>query len=429
MTQRPHVVVIGGGFGGLHAVRGLRDADVDVTLVDKANHHLFQPLLYQAATSLLPPADIAVPFRQVFEDQPNVTVVMGTATDVDVRGRSVTVSTLSDERRELSYDFLVAAVGAVPNYFGHEEWASVAPAMKSLEDAVDLRDRVLGALETAASTTEEEQRRQHLTFAVIGAGPTGVELAGQLAAMGRRMLTDQYRELPHDQFRIVLADAGEHVLAPFDPRLRDHAGRKLRDLGVELNLGRSAVAVDHESLTLGSGPGGDRETIAAGTVIWAAGVQPHHFTATLAAAAGADTDGKGRLKVGLDCSLAGHPEILAIGDMVDLNGLPGIAEPAIQEGRYVARVIRHRIGERPSPGDFRYLDLGIMATISPADAVAQRGRLRLRGAAAKLAWAAVHVGFLVGWGHKATVLTKWAWTVATGNRQQQVMLRTTRAPS
>jgi NADH:quinone reductase (non-electrogenic) len=432
MTARPRVVVIGGGFGGMRAVRGLREADVDVTLVDRANHHLFQPLLYQVSTALLPPGDIAAPLRRVFDEQHNVTVLMGEAVDLDVAQRTVQVATVASDQREICYDFLVVAVGAVPNYFGNDEWSAAAPPMKTVDDAVGLRDRILRALETAAVTDDESVRQRNLTFAVVGAGPTGVELAGQLAAMGRRMLSRQFAGLPQDEFRILLADAGHDVLAPFAAPLRQHTREKLQELGVEVVLGRPVVAVDDTGVTLGDAHGGDAtggqtsggQKVAAATVIWAAGVKPAPFTARVAEAASASTDSKGRLHVGADCTLAGHPEIFAIGDAANHDDLPGIAEPAIQEGKHVARIISARLGGGHPPGPFRYRDLGTMATISPGDAVAQMRFLKLHGAPAKVAWAAVHLAFLVGWGHRGAVLGSWAWTLVTGRRKEQVMLCT-----
>lgn len=432
MSSRPQVVVVGGGFGGMRAVSGLKDVDVDVVLIDKANHHLFQPLLYQVSTALLPPGDIAAPLRRVFARQRNVTVMMGEAIDVDVERRTVCIATIAGQNRAVSYDFLIVAVGAVPNYFGHDEWSAIAPPMKTVDDAVELRNRILRAFETAAATDDETVRRENLTFAVVGAGPTGVELAGQLAALGRRLLSRQFAALPKGEFRIVLADAGDEVLAPFDARLRRHTRDKLQELGVELVLGRPVVAVDDSGMTLGAdakGEGGStgRSRVAAATVIWAAGAKPAPFTARVAAATGASTDHKGRLRVGEDCALPGHPEIFAIGDMANLDDLPGIAEPAIQEGKYVAHAIQARLAGENRLGPFKYRDLGTMATISPLDAVAQLRFLRLHGVPAKAAWAAVHLTFLVGWGPRVGVLSSWAWTLSTGKRQEQVILATAKA--
>lgn len=308
--EQPRVVIIGGGFGGLRAARGLRRSGVEVTVIDKANHHLFQPLLYQVSTALLPAGDIAAPLRRLLADQPNATVVMGEATDIDVVGRTVTVATVAGEQHDVPYDYLVVAVGAVPNYFGHDQWRPFAPPMKTLQHAVDLRDRILRAFEMAAATHDDDVRRHQLTFAVVGAGPTGVELSGQLAALGRRLLREQFPKLPADQLRIVVADAGDEVLAPFDPELREHTRNQLRELGVELMLGRAVVAIDEEGLTLGAANGNSGEdTVRVATVIWAAGVKPAALTGRLAAAAGAQTDDKGRIKVSQDCTIPERPEI------------------------------------------------------------------------------------------------------------------------
>jgi NADH dehydrogenase len=426
--RRRRVVVVGGGFGGLRVARGLRDADVDVVMVDRVNHHLFQPLLYQVATGLLPPGDIAPPLRRVLRRQRNARVVLGEVTDVDPRRRCVRVAAADGGSTSLDYDVLVLAAGATTTYFGHPQWAEGAPGMKSLGQAVELRERLLHAFEAAAVAGDAAARRPWLTFLVVGAGPTGVELAGQLAALARRSLRGQFRGLDTADLRIVVVDAGEHVLGPFPEPLRRHARDRLERLGVEIVLGHAATAVDDDGITIapsgggdGSDGGGERQ-IEARTVVWAAGVEPVALTARLAEATGAETDHKGRIRVRPDCTLPGHDEIFAIGDLANLHDLPGIAEPALQEGRYVADLIRHRLGERPDPGDFRYRDLGTMATISPFDAVADVGTLRLRGLPAKVAWAGVHLTFLTGWGNRAAVLAAWAWTLTTRSRRQQVIL-------
>lgn len=426
---RPRVVIIGGGFGGLRAARGLRHTKAEVVVVDRVNHHLFQPLLYQVATALLPPGDIAPPLRQVLADQPNARVVLGEVTTVDPASRTVQIDTADGQTRQLSYDNLVVAAGTRDNYFGHDDWADVAPGMKTLQQAVDLRGRLLRAFEAAAVSTDADARRRWLTFAVVGGGPTGVELCGQLAALARRTLRREFHTLDPTDLRIMLVDAGEHVLAPFPQPLRRHTHRRLRRLGVHILLGHTATAIDDTGLTVAptDSDNSKHRRIDARTVIWAAGVTPVPLARKLAGATGAATDHKGRIHVGDDCSLPGHPEIFAIGDLANVHDLPGIAEPAIQQGRYVAKVIAHRLGHGTSPGPFRYLDLGAMATISPFDAVADIRGLHLHGIPGKAAWAGVHLAFLVGWANRAAVLANWAWALSTGRRQQQLIL-TPQAP-
>jgi NADH dehydrogenase len=423
--SRPVVVVVGGGFGGLNAARGLRDADVDVVLVDRTNHHLFQPLLYQVATALLPPGDIAPPLRKVLARQRNARVVLGEVTDVDATAKTVRVALPTGAEQTIGYDVLVVAVGATDSYFGHDEWQRFAPPMKTLAHAVQLRSRLLTAFENAASTDDPEERRRWLTVAVIGAGPTGVELAGQISAMTRRTLRDQFDDLDLNDVRIVLLDAAPDVLPPFAPPLRDHTRRVLEGMGVDVRLGRAVDDVDATGVTTKATGSEDttRDRLDAGTVIWAAGVRTAPLAQRLADATGAKTDRRGRLVVQPDCTLPGHPEIFVVGDAANLNDLPGIAEPALQAGKYVAKVVRARTSGRPAPGPFRYLDLGTMATISPSDAVADVRGLRLRGLVGKVSWAVVHLAFLVGWRNRASVLLEWSWMLLTGRRSQRVILR------
>ncbi len=419
------VVVVGGGFGGLNAVRGLRDADVDVVLVDQTNHHLFQPLLYQVATALLPPGDIAPPLRKVLARQRNARVVLGEVTDVDPNAKTVRIALSTGTERTVGYDVLVLAVGATDSYFGHDEWQRFAPPMKTLSHAVRMRSQLLTAFENGASTDDPQERRRWLTIAVVGAGPTGVELAGQIAVMARRTLRDQFTEFDLDDVHIVLLDAAPDVLPPFAPSLRDHTRRVLEGMGVDVRLGRAVDDVDATGVTTRATGSDDatRDRLDAGTVIWAAGVRAAPLAQRLADATGATTDRRGRIVVRPDCTVPGHPEVFVIGDAANLNDLPGIAEPALQEGKYVAEVVRARTSGRPAPGPFRYLDLGTMATISPSDAVADVRGLRLRGLLGKVSWAVVHLAFLVGWRNRASVLLEWAWMLLTGRRSQRVILR------
>jgi NADH dehydrogenase len=411
------VVVVGGGFGGLGVVRGLKRADVEVTLIDRTNHHLFQPLLYQVATALLPAGDIAPAFRAVLRKQRNAKVLLGEVTGFDPENKRVHVDLPDGTSRTVGYDTLVVAAGSRDSYFGHDDWAGVAPPMKTLEQAVDLRSRLLRAFETAVAAGDA---KEWLSFAIVGAGPTGVELAGQLADLARRALKGQFREIDPRDIRITLLDAVPHVLPPFSEPLREHTRKKLESLGVTVMTGAMVESIDDAGLTTKDG-----DRVEARTIIWAAGVQASPLARKLAEATGAELDRKGRIVVNpSDCSVT--EDIYAIGDMVNLNNLPGIAEPAIQEGHHVARVIKARLEGRPTK-PFRYLDLGTMATISPGDAVADIKKLRLKGVIGKVAWAVVHIAFLVGWRNRAAVLAQWAWNLATGRRAQPIILEPMRA--
>ena len=410
------VVVVGGGFGGLGVVRGLKRADVEVTLIDRTNHHLFQPLLYQVATALLPAGDIAPAFRAILRRQRNAHVLLGEVTGFDTTAKLVDVGLPDGSSRRVPYDTLVVAAGARDSYFGHDDWAESAPPMKTLEQAVDLRSRLLRAFENAVSGDP----RQWLSFAVVGAGPTGVELAGQLADLARRALKGQFREIDPRDIRITLLDAAPHVLPPFSAPLRRHARAKLEKLGVTVMTGAAVESVDATGLTTKDG-----DRVEARTIIWAAGVQASPLARKLAEATGAELDRKGRILVSpADCAVADG--VFAIGDMVNLNDLPGIAEPAIQEGHHVARVIKARLDGREAK-PFRYLDLGTMATISPGDAVADIRKLRLKGLIGKAAWAVVHIAFLVGWRNRVAVLATWALNAVTGRRAQPIIMEPVRA--
>jgi NADH dehydrogenase len=406
------VVVVGGGFGGLGVVRGLKRADVEVTLIDRTNHHLFQPLLYQVATALLPTGDIAPAFRAILRKQRNARVLLGEVTGFDTTNKRVHVDLPDGTSKTVGYDTLVVAAGSRDSYFGHDEWAEHAPPMKTLEQAVALRSRLLRAFETAVMSDDP---KQWLSFAVVGAGPTGVELAGQLADLARRALKGQFREIDPRDVRITLLDAVPHVLPPFSPPLREHTRVKLERLGVTVMTNAMVESIDAEGLTTKDG-----DRVEARTIIWAAGVQASPLARKLAEATETDVDRKGRILVNpADCSVA--RDVYAIGDMVNLNDLPGIAEPAIQEGHHVARVIKARLrGHETKP--FRYLDLGTMATISPGDAVADIKKLRLKGLVGKAAWAVVHIAFLVGWRNRAAVVTQWAWNILTGRRAHPIIL-------
>jgi NADH:ubiquinone reductase (H+-translocating) len=404
--RRHRVVVVGGGFGGVNAARALARADVEVTIVDRTNHHLFQPLLYQVAAGILPEGLIAPALRSVIGKQANARALLAEVKDFDLAGRVVFAVAPDGRALELRYDTLVVAGGATHAYFGHEEWAEFAPGMKTLEDARQLRSHILSAFEMAELADDPAERARYLTFVVVGAGPTGVELVGQVAELAHQVLPRDYRSVDTTEARIVLVEAGPAVLGPFHPKLQAYTRRRLVKMGVEVRLDTMAVAMDHGSITV-KGPDGD-ERIPAGTRIWAAGVQASPLARMLAEATGAETDRAGRVAVLPDCTLPGHPEVYAIGDMVWLNKLPGVAQPAIQEGKYVGKVIRARLEGDTDVKPFVYFDKGSMATIGHLHAVTDARGLRFTGIAGYTMWGFIHLLYLVGWGNRIGTLYTWA---------------------
>jgi NADH dehydrogenase len=404
-ARRPRIVIIGAGFGGLNAALPLARADADVTVIDRRNHHLFQPLLYQVATAALSPADIAAPIRGILARQHNAEVTLGTVTGIDTAGRAVLIGD-----RRIPYDQLVIATGARESYFGHDNWAAVTSGLKSIEDAETMRRRILVAFERAEDVADEIERRRLLTFVIIGGGPTGVELAGALAELARSALARDFRHIEPGSARIVLVEGGPRLLAAFPPRLSDAAARALARLGVELRLGTMVTGCDADCVDLGG------ERIASCTVIWAAGV-----TASPAAQwLGVEPGRGGRLPVGPDLTLPGHPEIFAIGDTALVDGaggaLPGVAPVAKQQGAYVARVIASRLAGKPPPRPFRYRNYGNLATIGRREAVADFGRVRLTGWVAWLAWGLAHIYFLIGFRNRMAVAVDWLWSYLTYQR-------------
>ncbi|MBX3498332.1 MAG: NAD(P)/FAD-dependent oxidoreductase [Alphaproteobacteria bacterium] len=402
--RRPRIVIVGAGFGGLAAAKALSGADADVTLVDRRNYHLFQPLLYQVATAGLSPAQIATPIRAIVADAANVRVVMGRATGVDTARRLVRL-----EERELPYDYLVLATGARHSYFGRDEWEQFAPGLKKIDDATEIRRRILTAFEQAETEADPEKRRRLLNFVVIGAGPTGVEMAGAIAELARRALARDFRTIDPRQARIVLVEAGPSVLAAFPEKLSAWAARALGKLGVEVMLGMPVTACDAEGVVVGD------ERIPAATIMWAAGVAASPAAKWLAA----EADRAGRLKVLSDLSVPGHPEIFAIGDTAlscDAGGkpYPGLAPVAKQQGEYIARLLRARLAGRTPAGPFRYRDSGTMATIGRGAAIAKFSeRLQLTGFVAWVLWGLVHIFFLIGFRNRFTVLADWMWSYVT----------------
>jgi len=400
IPARPRVVIVGGGFGGLLCAQGLADADVDVTVVDRTNHHLFQPLLYQVAMAGLSPAEIAAPIRGVLSAQENTRVLLAEVSGVDLDGRRVRL----EGGDALEYDWLVLAVGAKTSYFGHEEWEAHAPGLKTIDDALEIRRRVLVAFERAEMTTDDAERERLLTFVVIGGGPTGVELAGAIAELAHNVLDHDFRTIDPEKARVVLVEAGPRILAAFPEELSESAKEQLAELGVEVETGR-VTTIDEGGVELD----GTRR-VAARTVLWGAGVRGTRLAETL----GVPLDKMGRVIVERDASIPGHPEAFAIGDMAHLEEapgkpLPGLCPVAMQQGRYVAEVIA-RAKAKGDREPFAYVDKGTMATIGRSRAIAMTGRMRLRGFLAWLAWLFVHLLFLIGFRNRFVVLFTWAWS-------------------
>lgn len=416
--QEPQVVILGGGFGGLYAARTLGRAPVRVTLIDRRNFHLFQPLLYQVATGWLSPADIASPLRAVLKRQRNTQVQLAEAIDVDVVNRQVL---LVDNA--LSYDTLIVATGAQPHYFGHEQWATVAPGLKTIEDATEIRQRILFAFEAAERVSDPEQVRAWLTFVIIGGGPTGVELAGTLGELARDTLRYDFRSIDPADARILLVEGTDRILPSYPPQLSAKATAALARLGVSVRAGAMVTDIQAESVTIQSDA--QSECLSTHTVLWAAGVQASPLGRLLAKAADAKLDRAGRIIVEPNLSLPGHPEIFVIGDLAhcrDPQGrpLPGIAPVAMQQGRYVARLVRRRILGQTLP-PFRYKDRGNMAIVGRAQAVADLGRLQFSGLFAWLAWLFIHLINLVEFENRLLVAIQWAWNYFTRNRSARLI--------
>jgi NADH dehydrogenase len=418
-AARPRIVIVGGGFGGLYTARALRGAAADVTLVDRRNFHLFQPLLYQVATGALSPANIAAPLRSIVRRQRNTRVLLE-----DVRGFDLARRAALTDAGEIPYDVLVVASGASHAYFGHDEWERWAPGLKTIEDATEMRRRILLAFEQAEITADAARRRALLTFVIVGAGPTGAELAGAVAEIARRTLRDDFRTIDPADSRILLVEAGPRVLSSYAEDLSSKAQAALASLGVDVRLGTAVTDVRDGAVVVVRD--GRPETIEASTVLWAAGVAASPLGAALARSAGGETDRAGRVRVAPDLTLPGHPEIFVIGDLMTLSGadgrpLPGVAPVAMQQGRHVARSILARLEGRPGPGDFEYHDRGSMATLGRGRAVADLGFVRFAGYAAWLAWLFIHLMYLVQFGNRVLILVQWAWSYLTWNRSARLI--------
>jgi NADH dehydrogenase len=420
--QRHRVVIIGSGFGGLFAAKALRRAPVDVTIVARTSHHLFQPLLYQVATGILSQGEIAPATREILRRQENARVVLGEVTDIDLSARSVT-ATAPGTSYSLGYDSLIVAAGASQSYFGHDEFAEHAPGMKSIDDALELRGRIFGAFELAELETDPAAIERWLTFVVVGAGPTGVEMAGQIAELAHRTLPGDFRRIDPRQARILLLDGAPAVLPSFGDHLSTKALRQLHRLGIEVELQTTVVGVDETGIEVVDAAG-NRRRVESMTKIWAAGVAASPLGSLLAQAADAQTDRAGRVKVEPDCSLPGHPEVFVVGDMMSLDNLPGVAQVAIQSAQHAAGQINRRLRGKPTGEPFRYHDKGSMATISRFSAVVSIGRLRLAGVVGWLLWLAVHLLYLVGFKNRVTAVLHWFVSfIGRGRSQRTVTLQ------
>ncbi|MBN8185356.1 MAG: NAD(P)/FAD-dependent oxidoreductase [Salipiger thiooxidans] len=412
MEQKHRVVVVGGGFGGIACVRSLKAKDVEITLVDQRNHHLFQPLLYQVATTILPTSEIAWPIRGLLRDREDVRTLMAEVEAVDQDNRRVHFT----DGGSVEYDTLVLATGARHSYFGNDDWETAAPGLKTLEDATAIRRRVLSAFEAAERSDDPKEREALLTFAVVGAGPTGVELVGIIAELAQTSLVREFRNIDTRQARVLLVEAGPRVLPAFPESLSDYAAGALKRLGVEVRTGTPVTHCDPEGITLGT------EHIPARTAIWAAGVKASRAAQWLGVAG----DRAGRVPVTEDLTLEGHPEIFVIGDTAavtnaDGKPVPGIAPAAKQQGEFVARKLKARFGLRRDPGRFVYRHQGSLATIGRKAAVADFGRIRLKGALAWWVWGIAHIYFLIGTRNRMAVALSWLWSHASGQKSARLI--------
>jgi NADH:ubiquinone reductase (H+-translocating) len=424
--ERHRVVVIGSGFGGLSATKALKNAPVDVTMIARTQHHLFQPLLYQVATGILSEGEIAPATRAILRSQRNAKVLLGDVVEINLAGHYV-VSELLGQRYQTAYDSLIVAAGAGQSYFGNDHFAEFAPGMKTIDDALEVRGRILGAFELAELTSDPALREKLLTFTVIGAGPTGVELAGQIAELAAQTMKGAFRHIDSTQARVILLDAGPAVLQPMGANLGNKAQARLRKMGVEIQLGATVVDVDRGGLTVRDSNGATRR-IESACKVWSAGVSASPLGKQIAEQAGAEVDRSGRVVVLPDLTVPGHPNVFVIGDMASVPGVPGMAQGAIQGAKYAARAIRaelkaanfvarepfHHAVREP----FHYFDKGSMATVSRFSAVAKVGRLELGGFVAWLAWLLLHLLYLVGFKSKLTTVISWTVTFLTMNRGQ-----------
>src|ERR1700726_1972550 len=413
---QPRIIIVGAGFGGLAAAKALKKTQAEVVVIDRTNHHVFQPLLYQVATSVLTPSQIATPIRGIFRNQKNAIVIMGEVTGVDKDRKCVFVSDADRQNVPITYDYLILATGVTHSYFGHNEFEQFAPGLKSLADAVAIRNKILQAFEQAEAEEDPSRHRELLTFVLVGAGPTGVEMAGGIAIMVRSTLKKEFRRIDPAAARIVLVDMAPRVLPPFSEELSSAAKQRLESLGVEIRLGHSVYQIDADGVVVAG------ERIASKTVIWTAGVSPSPAGKWL----GVQTDRAGRVRVEKDLTIPGHPKIFVVGDTasLDQNGkpLPGVAQVAMQQGRYAGKLIQGRLRGRPDQGPFSYFDKGSMAVVGKGFAVLQAGKIQLSGFPAWLAWAAVHLEFLAQSSLRVSVFVQWVWTYVTGQRGSRLIV-------
>src|SRR5215468_4635195 len=412
----PRVVIVGGGFGGLAAAKALGKAPVEVTLIDRTNHHVFQPLLYQVATSVLAASQMSSPIREVLRRHKNTMVIMGEVTGVEKAQHCVFVDDADRKHVSVRYDYLILATGARHSYFGHNEFEKFAPGLKSVADAVAIRNKILSAFEQAEAEEDVTRHRDLLTFVLVGAGPTGVEMAAALAIFVRTSLRSEFRRIDPTSARIVLIDAGRNVLGTFAPSLSEAAEFHLQKLGVEIRLGHAVEKIDSEGVIVGD------ERIASKTVIWTAGVQPSPAGKWL----GAETDRAGRVRIQPDLRVPNNPEIFVVGDTasLDQDGKPlaGVAQVAMQQGRYAGKLIHRQLAGKKAPKPFRYFDKGTMAVVGKGYAVLQSGKVRIHGLLAWLAWAFIHITFLAQLGQKISVVLQWAWLFLTGQRGSRLIV-------
>jgi NADH:ubiquinone reductase (H+-translocating) len=418
MTKPAHrVVVVGGGFGGLLATNVLRKGDVEVTLIDRTNHHLFQPLLYQVATGILSTGEIAQPLRGVLRKHKNVHVELAEVTGFDLENRMVMGVRPGATKRAFPYDSLIVSPGSTTSYFGHDEFAEYSLPMKTIDDALNLRRRIFAAFELAESAPSQAERNKWLTFAVVGGGATGCEVAGQIAEIARRTLKQDFREIDATRATVLLVEAGNEILSTFGDRLSLSATRGLERIGVEVRTESLVTSIDGDGMVVESPTG--QERVGTHTVVWAAGVQASPLARTLAEASGAECDRASRIVVRPDCSLPGHPEVFVIGDATALDGLPGVARVAMQQGTYVARTIRRRLEGKPSLKPFSYRDLGSMAALGRGHAIVSFRGLRYGGFLGFLSWLFVHLAFITGFRNRVTALIAWSWAFIGRSRNQR----------
>jgi NADH dehydrogenase len=407
-TNRHRVVIIGSGFGGLFAARSLKRADADITLIARTTSHLFQPLLYQVATGILSEGEIAPASREILRKQANVTTILGDVTDIDIHDRIVTSDSLG-RTAVTPYDTLILAAGSGQSYFGNDQFARYAPGMKDIDDALELRGLILGSFEQAelaAIRGDKQEAARLMSFVVVGAGPTGVEMAGQIAELSRRTLKRDFRYIDPTMAQVTVLDAAAQVLPAFGDRLGEIAQRRLEKMGVDVQLEAKVVDVDATGIEV-QDPDGDVRRIEAVTKVWAAGVQASPLGGSVARQAGVETDRAGRVKVNPDLTLPGHPEVFVLGDMIALDNLPGVAQVAIQGGKFAAKQVKRRLAGQPTDAAFHYFDKGSMATISRFSAVASVGRLRFGGFVAWMLWLVIHLFYLIGFKSRVTTLLHW----------------------